>query len=160
TRIEAKTSAEFGKSLLETICAFANEPDLGGGHILLGVARADISDLFGERPYEIVGIAEPERLADDLASQCASAFNRPIRPRVTPVALDGKTILHIQVDEARVEDKPIYLLRFGLPRGAFRRISATDQKGTDDDLRMLYAAHRHSPYDRELAPRATLDDID
>lgn len=34
-RIEAKRAQEAGKSLLETICAFANEPHLGGGWLQL-----------------------------------------------------------------------------------------------------------------------------
>ena len=37
--IEAKRASEAGKSILETICAFANEPGLGGGWLLLGVVR-------------------------------------------------------------------------------------------------------------------------
>lgn len=36
-RIEAKRASDIGKSLLETVCAFANEPCLGGGWLLLGV---------------------------------------------------------------------------------------------------------------------------
>jgi ATP-dependent DNA helicase RecG len=36
-QIEAKRSSDFGKSILETVIAFANEPGLGGGYILLGV---------------------------------------------------------------------------------------------------------------------------
>ncbi len=36
-RIEAKRSREIGKSLMETVVAFANEPGLNGGHILLGI---------------------------------------------------------------------------------------------------------------------------
>ncbi|WP_234264210.1 AlbA family DNA-binding domain-containing protein [Hydrogenophaga sp. NFH-34] len=31
-RIEAKRALDAGKSVLETICAFANEPGLGGGY--------------------------------------------------------------------------------------------------------------------------------
>ena len=38
-RIEAKRASEAGKSLLETGCAFANEPGLGGGWLVLGVVR-------------------------------------------------------------------------------------------------------------------------
>ncbi len=34
-RIEAKRAREVGKSILETVIAFANEPGLGGGHLLL-----------------------------------------------------------------------------------------------------------------------------
>ena len=42
-RIEAKRSAEIGNSVMETVCAFANEPGLGGGHLLLGVAREEMA---------------------------------------------------------------------------------------------------------------------
>ena len=34
-RIEAKRAQDVGKSLLETICAFANEPGMDGGWLLL-----------------------------------------------------------------------------------------------------------------------------
>ena len=40
-RIEAKAASEIGKSLMETVCAFANEPGLGGGWLLLGVTREE-----------------------------------------------------------------------------------------------------------------------
>ena len=39
-RIEAKRASEIGKSVMQTICAFANEPGLGGGYLLLGVSVA------------------------------------------------------------------------------------------------------------------------
>jgi len=39
--IEAKRATDAGKSIMETICAFANEPGLGGGWLLLGVVRED-----------------------------------------------------------------------------------------------------------------------
>ena len=35
-RIEAKRAREIGKSLLQTVIAFANEPGLNGGWLLLG----------------------------------------------------------------------------------------------------------------------------
>jgi ATP-dependent DNA helicase RecG len=37
--VEAKRGSEVGRSVLETVCAFANEPGLGGGWLLLGVVR-------------------------------------------------------------------------------------------------------------------------
>lgn len=36
TRIEAKRGSESGKSVMQTIIAFANEPGLEGGYLLLG----------------------------------------------------------------------------------------------------------------------------
>ena len=35
--IEAKTAQQIGASVLETISAFSNEPNRGGGYLLLGV---------------------------------------------------------------------------------------------------------------------------
>lgn len=37
--IEAKRASQIDRSVLETVCAFANEPGLGGGYLLLGLAR-------------------------------------------------------------------------------------------------------------------------
>lgn len=36
-RIEAKCARELGKSIMETVIAFANEPGLGGGNLSHGV---------------------------------------------------------------------------------------------------------------------------
>lgn len=55
-RIEAKRASEVGKSLLETVCAFANEPGLGGGWLLLGVVREELA-LFPSDQVE--GVAQP-----------------------------------------------------------------------------------------------------
>ena len=79
-RIEAKRARQIDRSIMETICAFANEPGLGGGYLLLGVSR-DPQDLFANA-YKIHGIDQPDKIQSDLASQCASVFNRPLRPRV------------------------------------------------------------------------------
>lgn len=51
--IEAKKASKIDRSLLERICAFANEPGIEGGHLLLGVAKGENS-LFPS--YEVIGI--------------------------------------------------------------------------------------------------------
>ncbi|RYE91194.1 MAG: AAA family ATPase, partial [Cytophagaceae bacterium] len=50
TRLEAKRGRAIDQSVMETVCSFSNEPGLGGGHILLGVAEA-VGTLF--QTYEI-----------------------------------------------------------------------------------------------------------
>lgn len=76
TKIEAKTGKQIGKSILETICAFANEPNLGGGTILLGVQKQETPKGY---IYSVSGIEEPEKIIDDLVSQCHGVFNRPVQ---------------------------------------------------------------------------------
>jgi ATP-dependent DNA helicase RecG len=157
-RIEAKRCSQIDRSVMETVCAFANEPGLGGGYLLLGVAR-DPDDLFGTA-YRVSGVSNPDTLQSDLASQCASVFNRPLRPRVSVEALQGKTVIVVYVPEAAPTDKPIYLTKLGLPRGAFRRVGSTDQEGSEDDLITLYAGHQTDTFDGAVLPDTNLDDID
>jgi ATP-dependent DNA helicase RecG len=157
-RIEAKRSTQIDRSVMESVCAFANEPGLGGGYLLLGVAR-DPHDLFSNA-YGVEGVTNPDKLQSDLASQCASSFNRPVRPRISVETLNGKVVLVVYVPESAATDKPIYLSSLGLPRGAYRRIGPTDQEGTEDDLIALYAGHQMDTFDAAVLPDADLDDID
>jgi ATP-dependent DNA helicase RecG len=64
--IEAKRGSDIEKSFYETVCAFANEPDLGGGYILLGITK-DEEALFPV--YKVVGVADPDALSQKIASQ-------------------------------------------------------------------------------------------
>ena len=71
-RVEAKRGEdEAGHSLLETVCAFANEPGLGGGHILVGVER-DESALFPV--YTVTGIRNLDKVTRDIATQVRSCL--------------------------------------------------------------------------------------
>jgi ATP-dependent DNA helicase RecG len=87
-RIEAKRARQIDRSVMETVCAFANEPGLGGGYLLLGVRR-DSQDLFNNA-YWVEGIDDPDQLQSDLASQCASVFNQPPMMRIDYLRVPGR----------------------------------------------------------------------
>ena len=123
-RIEAKTSTALGESVLETICAYANEPGLGGGYILAGVEQNPNSLI--PMDYRAVGVPNPDKLQSDIATQCATIFNAPIRPSITVGTLKNARVVLIQIAEAQPAEKPIYFKSKGLPGGAFRRIGSTD----------------------------------
>ena len=95
--IEAKEASEVGKSTLETVCSLSNEPGLGGGVILLGIHEDDTGLL---PHYEPVGVENPAKVIEDLASQCASVFNIAIRVSVTQHVVANKCIVVVQVEEA------------------------------------------------------------
>jgi len=158
-RIEAKRSREVGKSIIETVVAFANEPGLGGGHLLLGVdSRVDEK---GDTRYWPEGLADPDKIQKDLATQCASMLNMAIRPEMAVERIDGQTVIVVFVPEADVSQKPIYLKATGLPKGAFRRIGSTDQRCADEDLWVLRGASQpqFGP-DMAPVPDARMDDLD
>lgn len=72
--IEAKGEADTSKSLMETVCSFSNEPELGGGYILLGIGenKADRNDRF-----ILEGVDDSDKAQLDISTQCASMFNFP-----------------------------------------------------------------------------------
>ena len=153
--IEAKGGHESSHSVMETVCAFANEPTLGGGYILFGVAE-DRSSLFPQ--YKTVNIADPDKLQKDFISQCSSMFNFAIRPKVTVERIHGDTIVIAWIDELPQNQKPPYFKATGLPHGAYRRIGPTDQRCTEDDFGVFYSDFKG--YDQTPMPGTSLDDID
>jgi ATP-dependent DNA helicase RecG len=156
-RIEAKTAKEIGKSILETICAFANEPNLKGGYLLLGVSETETQD---NPRYRIVGVESPQKLIEDLVSQCRTIFNKPISLRVKQDKIDGKILVGVFVPEVSNEVKPIYFKKQGLPKGAYRRNGASDVQCSEDDLLILYQNRKIESYDYSMLDEANWEDID
>lgn len=157
-KIEAKRASEVGKSIMETVCAFANEPNLGGGYLLLGVEKEDnTNSLFPE--YIVSGIATEslDKIQTDLASQCSEMFNKPIRPNIKIESINNKNAIVVYVEELAEEQKPLYIKNKGLPQGAYRRIGAADLKGTEDDLSIYYK--NTESFDGTIAKDAELEDL-
>jgi ATP-dependent DNA helicase RecG len=88
--IEAKSASDIGKSILETVSAFANEPGRGGGYLILGVESSEDNAL---NEYKITGVSEPDKIQRDLATQCREVFNIPIRPQIEVSTEDSKTVI-------------------------------------------------------------------
>lgn len=158
-RIEAKRASEIGKSVIQTVIAYANEPGLAGGYLLLGVNWK--TDEKGDVVYWAEGLTDPDKVQCDLASQCASMLNVAVRPEMQVEVVDGQTLLVVFVPESDVNQKPVYLKATGLPRGAYRRIGSTDQHCVDEDLWVLKGETQpQTGPDMAVIPDATRDDID
>jgi len=157
-RIEAKRASAVGHSIMETVCAFANEPNLGGGWLLLGV-REQENTLF--RTYEVEGLSNPDKIASDLLSQCRSVFNGAVSPRIFPVeTVQGRRVLRVWVPESAPAARPIYFKDEGLPAGALRRIGPSDVHCSDDDLMVLYDGRNIETFDSSPLTQAGMDDLD
>lgn len=152
--VEAKKGSAIDRSILETVCAFSNEPGMGGGHILLGVVM-DSDSLFPA--YTAIGIQNPDKLQLDLASQCASVFNQSIRPQISVEQVSGHNVLNIFVPELPEGQKPVYFKNEGLPRGAYRRIGSGDLRCTDDDLHVFYNVE--DTLDSSILRHTSMDDV-
>jgi len=155
TEVEAKGAGPINHSVMESVCAFSNEPDLGGGYILIGAKRDEL-ELFPSYTAEDIG--DPDKLQSDLATQCANSFNLPVRPRMVVAQVNGVNVLVVKVDELPPGQKPLHFKHVGLPGGAYRRIGPTDHRCTEDDMPLFYS-DRES-YDRTVLTRTSIQDID
>ena len=153
--IEAKGGSDSSHSVMETVCAFSNEPGLGGGYILMGVAL-DTTVLFPQ--YKIKGVSDPDKFQRDFATQCAGMFNLPVRPEVTVEKIHDKNVIKIWINELSARQKPVYFKADGLPFGALRRIGSTDQHCTDDDMHVFY--QDTTSYDQTPVTGITISDVD
>jgi ATP-dependent DNA helicase RecG len=153
--IEAKGGCESTHTVLETVCAYSNEPGLGGGYLLMGVG-VESGTLFPQ--YKINNISDPDKFQRDFASQCASSFNIPVRPAVSVEKINDSTVIKIWVPELPARQKPLYFKAEGLPGGALRRIGSTDQHCTEDDMLVFY--QDNTSYDQTPVTGTTLNDID
>ena len=155
--IEAKKASQIGKSCWETISSLSNEIGLGGGYLILGIRSPQNSE---SGVYEIEGLSDPDKIQCDLASQCSEVFSSVIRPRINVANKQGKTVIFAFIPEAPPSEKPVYIKKQGLPRGAYRRISSTDQRCTDRDVQQLYQESKSFSYDTTPITDATIEDLE
>lgn len=158
SRIEAKTGRQIGPSILETVSAFANEPGLDGGWLLLGVSNQENNTLFPV--YEPIGLTNPEKIQEDLVSQCSTMFNRPLRPEVWIEIINGTPVIGVYVAERPFGEKPLHLKKLGLPGGAYRRIGTSDVKCNSDDLLIFHNDNQGQSFDSTILSDALMTDID
>ena len=155
--LEAKSLRDdTSRSILETVCSFSNEPGLGGGVIVIGIAESKNAD--GPK-YIIDGVDDPDKAQLDLATQSKSVFNTPIYPTIKVEKLCGKTVLKVIVDEVPFGRKPVYFKKDGLPKGAYRRIGSADLVATEEDLWRFYE-DPESKYDETPVKYSSLADVD
>ena len=156
-RIEAKSASAVGKSMMETVCAFANEPGLCGGYLLLGAKRTGIAE-DGRPIYEPENIENTDKIQSDFVAMCNSMFNVRIRPIINVEEYLGKTVIAVKIEELPESQKPAYFAKRGLPEGAFRRIGPSDEKCSEEDMYLFYQSA--DTYDSCIVDDADLDDID
>ncbi len=130
--IEAKEyRSKLGKSFLETVSAFSNEPDLGGGYILMGVkCSADGS-------YVISGVDDPDDLQQQILSQCKQELNEVIVPIIKVKRFPEGNVVMVYIPEAEQFDKPIYLGNKSPRNAAYRRVGSSNSLCSRLDLKYL-----------------------
>jgi ATP-dependent DNA helicase RecG len=154
--LEVKPGTDAGPALMQTISAYSNTIGLGGGYILLGISESKNK----KDKFYISGVKNPEKLQNDIVSQCGSVFNVPVHPEIGTEIIDGNVVIGLYIPEAESAQKPVYIKRQGLEKGTYIRLGAADVKCTNYDLSRLYQDKTQLSFDSMCLKDLTLEDLD
>lgn len=160
-RIEAKQANEIGPSVMQTICAFANEPGLGGGWLLLGIAEPD----HEHDNFWMNGVQDIDNLLGALQNNCRNQFEHPVSIECKHAKIDGKSVIGVFVHELEPSAKPCRFI--GKPdkhnkrkTGVWRRGANGDYECTEKELEPILLAKTGTRYEQIILPDVSLDDLD
>ena len=157
-QIEAKENKNtLGKSSRETISALSNEPNLGGGYLVLGLKRSN-EDISKER-YILTGVQDPDKIQCELANACREEFSIRISPEIRVERIGDVVLIIAFIPESFARDKPVFIKNLGVEKGSFRRIGSSDHRCTAHDLDLLYQLRSGIPYENEVLPDVSWEDI-
>jgi len=149
THVEAKAAAvELPKRLWETLSAFSNT--IKGGTLVLGVSE--------ELGFKIVGVKNPKKLQQDLASLC-DVMSPPIRAYIEIHRIQHKAVITAEIPEIPTNAKPCYYPGAGYTNGAFIRIADEDRKLSAYEVQMMLSARGQPTDDEEAVPGTTVADL-
>lgn len=145
---EMKEARGYPSNVVDSLCAFANTT---GGVVILGVSEKDF------QPVDI----DVKKLQARLASSARNEIEPAIHIDIKVLYLSGKPVVVANVPPVDAVQKPCYVKKYGLERGAFIRTG-------DGDYRMsAYEIHRFqeneqlcSGHDCAIVSRATIGDLD
>lgn len=160
-RIEAKRGSDIGSSVMQSICAFANEPGLGGGYLLLGVNEPDET----HDTFSVCGVSHSDQLLNTLQTNCRDQFEQPIPVQAQAHQLEGKRVLVVFVPELEPAAKPCtFKGKFDSKNkrksGVWRRGLNGDYECSQQELEPLLLAKSGLGFELVLLPDAHWDDLD
>ena len=136
-RVEFKTS--FQKEVIETLVAFANSK---GGLVLVGVSDTG----------QVTGVEIQAETLQGWINQCKQSTSPSVIPDIEVLALDGKTVAAITVDEYPI--KPVaYKGRY------FKRIGNANHQMTPTEISDAHIKLINSSWDYHADPVHSIDTI-
>ena len=137
-----------------TYSSFANTE---GGMVLLGVREK-------QGQFSIEGVADiakvRKELFDGLNNRQKASVNLLTDASVREVALQGRTILAIEIPRANRKQRPVHLTTNPLAQHTYRRLNDGDRPLPDDEVKRMLAEQVEDSRDDRILHGYDLEDID
>lgn len=128
-----------------------------GGVILLGVKEKD-------RKFTFNSIEKPEKVLKEIFDTANNpgkvSINLLTNASVQTLAIDGHTIIAVEIPRASRRQRPVYLNGNPLNGHSYRRLHEGDQHINDDDVKLMLAEQQHDSLDDEMLSKYGLEDLD
>lgn len=160
-RIEAKKGSHIGSSIMQSVCAFANEPGLGGGYILLGVSEPDAE----HNQFYVSGVSDIDKLLNELQANCRSQFEQVVPIEAQAEMIEGGMVIKVFIPELDPVAKPCtFKGKFDSKNkrktGVWRRGINGDYECTQADIEPLLLAKSGLSFEQVVLPDAEWEDLD
>lgn len=143
---------------MQTICAFANEPGLDGGYLLLGVSEQD-------KHFVVTGVDDVDHLLQELSNNCRTQFERPLTIEASVETLQGRNVIVVYVPELLPASKPcVFEGKFHKANkkktGIWRRGPNGDYECSQEELEPILLAKTGKSFEEVIFDDAEYEDID
>jgi ATP-dependent DNA helicase RecG len=135
--------------LFETLSALANQ--VGGGLILLGLDES--------QGFRLAGVEAAQTVISEL-TDLAGKMVPPLALEITPVEIEGKTAIVVEVPECDYQHKPCYYGPSGMQGGSFLRVGNQNRHMSAYEVFTFVTGRGQPTFDQELVKKASIEDLD
>ena len=147
---------------MQTVCSFANEPNISCGYLLLGVSEPNEQ----HEKHWVSGVDDVDKILNDLQNNCRNQFNTVIHIDAGILDLENKKVIVIKVFELDAASKPCGFISSGkksknfTKTGIWRRGINGDYEAKIEDLYDIIASKTGQSFENIVLPEASWSDID
>lgn len=143
---DVEVKSNVGKSILETLSAFANG---AGGLIVVGLEE--------KSGFQPVSDFDPQAAQDALITR-GEQLTPAVRPFIQILPFEDSLVVAARV--APADERPCYVTARGLYKGSYIRTGEAERPLTRYEVDRLLEEHKQPTWDDEPVERAVLDDLD
>lgn len=143
-----KSIGKLPKSVIETLCAFANGV---GGTLILGLSEKN-------HYAPVVGFKALE-MKEALVRVC-NKLSPAIQPAIEIHPYEGAEILVVQVPELSIAERPCFIREQGVYRGSFLRTDKGNRLMTPYEVDRVRENNHQPQWDAQTVFDATIEDLD
>lgn len=144
--LEFKENVKAEDNVLSTIIAFSN---VSGGHIIIGI---------NDKNLHVVGVEDPHKVAEALASKIHDAIEPRILPNIAVIPYRNTHLISIEIYPSSL--RPHFIRSKGKEKSTYIRIGSTTRLADQALLKVVERSAISKSFDEEICRETNCEEID